>query len=162
MRTKSWTEEVRDWGSACTAGRTPGWPWRGSPRAWAPARRARWWVAAGPPCAAGRPGGCRAPAPARPPRGRIAPLPGEGGEGAVTDGERAAHEAAMTDVSELPAAGRKYYLSVFDSVLFAGLSVGTFRVWARKPRWFVHEHAGHPAIGPACRCFGLRREEGKR
>jgi hypothetical protein len=97
-----------------------------------------------------------------PPRGRIAPLPGEGGEGAVTDEERAAHEAAMTDVSELPAAGRKYYLSVFDSVLFAGLSVGTFRVWARKPCWFVHGHAGHPAIGPACRCFGLRREEGKR
>ena len=33
MRTKSWTEEVRDWGSACTAGRTSSWPWRGSPRA---------------------------------------------------------------------------------------------------------------------------------
>ena len=31
-----------------------------------------------------------------PPRGRMAPLPGEGGEGAVTDGERAAYEAAMT------------------------------------------------------------------
>jgi IS30 family transposase len=30
MRTKSWTEEVRDWGSACTAGRTSSWPWRGS------------------------------------------------------------------------------------------------------------------------------------
>lgn len=32
-----------------------------------------------------------------PPRGRIAPLPGEGGEGAVTDEERAAYEAAMTE-----------------------------------------------------------------
>jgi transposase len=32
-----------------------------------------------------------------PPRGRMAPLPGEGGEGAVTDDERAAYEAAMTE-----------------------------------------------------------------
>lgn len=32
-----------------------------------------------------------------PPRGRVAPLPGEGGEGAVTDDERAAYEAAMTE-----------------------------------------------------------------
>lgn len=32
-----------------------------------------------------------------PGRGRMAPLPGEGGEGAVTDGEGAAHEAAMTE-----------------------------------------------------------------
>jgi hypothetical protein len=27
---------------------------------------------------------------------------------------------------------------------------------------FEHGHADHPAIGPTCRCFGLRREEGQR
>ena len=41
-----------------------------------------------------------------PPRGRMAPLPGEGGEGAVTDGERAAYR------------GRDD--GVFDSLLFTG------------------------------------------
>jgi hypothetical protein len=55
-----------------------------------------------------------------------------------------------------------FEVTVFDSVLFAGLGVGKFRVRARKNYRFVHGHADHPAIGPACRCLGLRREEGQR
>lgn len=51
---------------------------------------------------------------------------------------------------------------MFDSLLFAGLSIGKIRAWARKNYGFGHGHADHPAIGPTCRCLGLRREEGKR
>lgn len=50
--------------------------------------------------------------------------------------------------------------AVFDSLELADLSIEKFRVWARKTCGFVHGHADHPAIGPTCRCFGLRREGG--
>lgn len=51
---------------------------------------------------------------------------------------------------------------MFDSLLFTGLSVGKFRVWARKNYGFVHGHADHPRSARQCRCFGLRRKEGQR